>query len=162
MQKKILYIDMDGVVADFDKGIKSHIPDLDTTCGGDDYEARHQQVEKLCIEKPYIFLHLDPIPHAIEAVKSLMPHFDIYFLSTPMYCVPHSYMFKREWLELHFGELAEKRLILTHRKDLCKGDYLVDDRLKNGVLQFKGEHIHFATEKFPNWFIVHAYLWANK
>lgn len=158
MQKKILYIDMDGVVADFDKEIKKYAPDIDTS----DYETSSEKVYAICKKNPVIFYDLDPMPHAVEAVKSLWNHFDIYFLSTPMWQVSESYSNKREWIEKHFGELAEKRLILTHRKDLCIGDYLVDDRLRNGVDQFKGEHIHFGTEQFPNWFIVHAYLWANK
>jgi 5'-nucleotidase len=29
------------------------------------------------------------------------------------------------------------------------GDYLIDDRLKNGAGEFKGELIHFGTDKFP-------------
>ena len=32
-----------------------------------------------------------------------------------------------------------------------KGDILIDDRLHNGVKNFEGVHIHFGTEKFPNW-----------
>lgn len=38
------------------------------------------------------------------------------------------------------------------------GDFLVDDRLKNGASEFKGEHIHFGTEKYPNWEIIYDYL----
>ena len=52
----------------------------------------------------------------------------------------------------------QKRLILTHRKDLLIGDYLIDDRLKNGAGEFKGELIHFGTIKFPDWKTVLEYL----
>ena len=38
------------------------------------------------------------------------------------------------------------------------GDYLIDDRTVNCAAQFKGEHIHFGTEKFPNWKSVLEYL----
>ncbi len=65
---------------------------------------------------------------------------------------------KRIWIEKHFGLKAKKRLILTHRKDLNIGDYLIDDRLRNGASEFKGEHIHFATEKFPDWECTFEYL----
>jgi hypothetical protein len=34
----------------------------------------------------------------------------------------------------------------------------VDDRDKRGVKKFNGEHIHFATKKFPDWKIVLEYL----
>ncbi len=158
MQKKILYVDMDGVVADFDKAIKKLCPDVHTG----DYESSADKVYELCIANPDIFQQLDPIPNSIMAVLALFPHFDIYFLSTPMYQVPNSYRDKRIWLEKHFGNHAEKRLILTHRKDLNIGHYLVDDRLRNGVENFTGEHIHFGTKDFPDWPIVVQYLYSRK
>ena len=34
----------------------------------------------------------------------------------------------------------------------------IDDRTANGAGQFKGEHIHFGSEKFPDWNSVLAYL----
>ena len=56
------------------------------------------------------------------------------------------------------GDPAYKRLILTHNKQLNIGDYLIDDRTKNGAGEFTGEHIHFGTEKFPDWKSVLDYL----
>ena len=44
---------------------------------------------------------------------------------------------KRYWLEYYFGEMFHKKLITTHRKDLLVGDYLIDDRLKNGAMSLK-------------------------
>ncbi len=44
-----------------------------------------------------------------------------------------------------------KRLILTHHKNLNKGDYIIDDRTANGVDKFEGEHIHFGSEQYPDW-----------
>jgi hypothetical protein len=43
-------------------------------------------------------------------------------------------------------------------KDLNMGDYLVDDRDKNGALEFNGEFIHFGTRKFPDWKSVKTHL----
>lgn len=34
---------------------------------------------------------------------------------------------------------------------MIKGDYLIDDRLVNGVEKFEGELIHFGSEKFKGW-----------
>ena len=65
--------------------------------------------------------------------------------------LPESHMGKRIWLEKYFGKLANKKLILTHRKDLNIGKYLIDDRIKNGVDKFTGEHLHFGTDKYPDW-----------
>ena len=64
----------------------------------------------------------------------------------------------KEWIEKYFGDKLKKRLILTHRKDLLMGDYLIDDRTKNGADNFEGEHIHFGTEKFLRWDDVTSYL----
>jgi 5'-nucleotidase len=152
--KKILYLDMDGVIADFDKAIKSFNPDLHTSCNFPDPEARSAAVDKICEENPNIFHSLPPVEGAIEATKELFELFEVYFLSTAMWNVPESFTGKRIWLEKHFGELAKKRLILTHRKDLVVGDYLVDDRLKNGADKFSGKHIHFGTTVYPDWSIV--------
>ena len=56
------------------------------------------------------------------------------------------------------GKPAYKRLILTHHKNLNLGDYLVDDRTKNGADRFRGEHILFGSPQFPDWLAVTAYL----
>lgn len=144
--KKILYIDMDGVVADFEKGLSMLCPELDWNAPGN-----HEEVERLCTYHTGLFEDLDPIPHAIESVKLLFDYWDVYFLSTPMYCVPESYTAKRLWLETHFGEMAAKRLILTHRKDLAIGHVLIDDRTAHGAGDFAGRHIHFGQPGFDTW-----------
>lgn len=163
--KKILYLDLDGVLADFDKAIKKLDPKLETRDVTIDlnvklasYESRSKLVDELCEANPDIFHNLEPIDGAIEAVDELFELFDVYFLSTPMWNVPESFTGKRIWIHNHFGDKAKKRLVLTHRKDLAIGDILVDDRLKNGAGEFKGEHVWFATEKFPDWETTMNYL----
>lgn len=49
-------------------------------------------------------------------------------------------------------------MFITHRKDLLIGDFLIDDRLKNGAEDFKGELIRFGWDyenlkwnEYPNW-----------
>lgn len=156
--KKILYIDMDGVVANFDKAIKDICPELETSDRFENYEARSIEVDRVVSQNTDIFQNLEPIEGAIEAVNKLFELYEVYFLSTPMWDIPESFMGKRIWLGKNFGEKANRRLILTHRKDLAIGDYLVDDRLKNGAGQFKGEHIHFGTDRFPDWRTTLEYL----
>lgn len=153
-RKKILYLDMDGVVADFDKAIKTFCPDLHTA----NYDDTHRKVDEICETNSDIFHNLPPIKGAMEAVSKLFDLYDVYFLSTPMWNVPDSYTGKRIWIEKHFGTQATQRLILTHRKDLAIGDFLVDDRTKNGVSEFTGIHIHFGTEQFPDWDVTFDYL----
>jgi small multidrug resistance pump len=48
--------------------------------------------------------------------------------------------------------------MVSYFKNLNAGDYLIDDRTANGAGEFKGEHIHFLSEKFKNWNDVLNYL----
>ena len=57
---------------------------------------------------------------------------------------------------------AHKRLILTHRRDLNKRDFLIDDRTANGAGEFEGELLHFGTERFPDWDAVVKYLMRDE
>lgn len=149
---KILYIDMDNVLVDFPSGI-ARISDAER----EEFDGRLDEV-------PHIFSKMDPIDGAIEAYKTLSEHFDTYILSTSPWLNPSAWHDKIEWVHKYLGDVAHKRLILSHHKHLNKGDFLVDDRTANGVDKFEGEHIHFGTEKFPDWDAVLAYLMsvANK
>ncbi len=55
------------------------------------------------------------------------------------------------WVKQYLGDVAYKRLILTHHKDLNKGDYLIDDRTKHGASAFQGKLILFGSEQFSDW-----------
>jgi 5'(3')-deoxyribonucleotidase len=48
------------------------------------------------------------------------------------------------WIVEHFGELFKKKMAITHLKNMLIGDYLIDDRTKNGAGEFNGTHIHFG------------------
>jgi 5'(3')-deoxyribonucleotidase len=152
--KEILYIDMDGVVADFEKAISNHLPEWHDLSE----EEKGKQTDIVCGANPGFFENLDPIKDAIESIGLLKEYYDIYFLSAAMWNVPMSYTEKRIWIEKHFGTAFRKRLILTHRKDLNVGHYLIDDRTSHGAGDFKGVHIHFGTEKFPDWESVIKFL----
>lgn len=153
-EKKIMYIDLDGVVCDFDKAVVELCPDLINM----DVIDRAIKVEQLIQDTPLFFQNLPPFEGAVEAVRELFELYDVYFLSTPMWAIPESYSGKRIWIERYFGELSKKRLILTHRKDLVMGDFLIDDRMLHGVTQFAGRHIHFGSTEFPDWKTTFDYL----
>ena len=165
MKKKILYIDMDGVIADFDIALEVYDSEINNFNHQNDLiqaEIRSRKVDVICEKNDDFFYRIPIINGAIETINKLFEIFDVYFLSTPMWNVPQSYIGKRIWIEEHFGELASKRLILTHRKDLNIGEFLIDDRLCNGVENFKGTHIHFGTKDFPDWETTFRYLEKNK
>jgi 5'-nucleotidase len=144
--KKILYIDMDNVLVDF----KSALPRVP-----EEIKAKYDgHIDDI----PDIFKLMDPMPGAIEAYITLSERFDTYVLSTSPWENPSAWSDKLKWVKKHLGKPAYKRLILTHHKNLNTGHFLVDDRIKNGVDRFVGEHIHFGSEKFPDWKSVMAYL----
>ena len=144
--KKIVYIDMDNVLVDF----KSAFPKLSK----DDLEEYEDDKDDI----PGIFILMEPMPGAIESFKELIQHFDTYILSTAPWNNPSAWSDKLLWVKENLGELASRRLILTHHKNLNTGDYLIDDRTARGADKFAGEHIHFGTKKFPDWQSVMKYL----
>ena len=144
--KKILYVDMDNVLVDFKTGIE-RISEEDKKL----YEGRYDDV-------PGIFSLMDPMKDAIESYNKLSSHYDTYILSTSPWDNPTAWQDKILWVQKYLEKSAYKRLILSHHKNLNTGDYLIDDRLKNGADKFNGEHIHFGTERFPDWKSILNYL----
>jgi 5'(3')-deoxyribonucleotidase len=147
--RKLLYVDMDNVLVDFLSGVARIDPALARR-----YEGRLDEV-------PGIFALMEPLPGAVEGFQTLARHFDAYVLSTAPWENPSAWSDKLLWVKRHLGKSAYKRLVLTHHKDLNVGDFLVDDRTKNGVERFRGEHVHFGTERFPDWASVVDYLLAR-
>ena len=145
---KLLYIDLDGVVADFVSAMNTH-PKKEIS----PYDEHPDTI-------PHIFRDLKPINGAIKAVNQLLesPLYEVYILSTAPWNNPSAWTDKRLWLEDKFGDKINRRLILTHRKDLVKGDILIDDRPNNGAKYFDGEWIHFGSNSYPNWNSVLNYL----
>ena len=139
---KIIYIDLDGVIADFDKGKKEHpLGNITPYIGRPD-------------KLPGLYENLDPIEQSIESVNNLLYDFryDVYFLSTAPWDNPEAWTHKRLWIAKYFDEkLIKKRLILCHHKQFLLGDYLIDDRPFNGASEFRGKWIHFGSQEFPNW-----------
>ncbi|MBQ5710527.1 MAG: hypothetical protein IIV76_03830, partial [Alistipes sp.] len=136
---KRLYFDMDGVLVDFQSGLAQQ--DEKTLR---EYEGREDEI-------PGIFGVMKPIDGAIEAVHRLSKHYDCYILSTAPWRNPSAWSDKVAWVTKYLDDIFHKRIVITHCKHLCKGDYLIDDRSKHGVTEFEGEWIHFGSERFPNW-----------
>jgi 5'(3')-deoxyribonucleotidase len=149
-KQKIVYVDMDNVLVDFRYGI-SRLSEEDKIKYDGDYD-----------ECPGIFNLMRPMPEAIESYHLIARHFDTYILSTSPWENPSAWSDKIKWVQKYLGsdsgKPAYKRLILSHHKNLNMGDFLIDDRTANGADKFAGEHIHFGTDKFPDWKSVTDYL----
>lgn len=125
-----VFVDMDGVVVDFD----AHCKKWDIT--GD-------QVKK----KPGAYLEMHPIPGALAALKSLSGMgYEVWLATKPPTGISFAYADKAEWVFRHAPEL-KRRLILTHDKGLLGDvdDYLIDDRPhRANCVKFAGTLIHFG------------------
>jgi len=152
-KKKIVYIDMDGVIVDFGKAIN-------------DWFEKHPHLEERYKTHPDhiqgLFRIAPPIKGAIDAIKKLNDSgkYELFIATSAPWGNPQSLTDKRFWLEDYFDNIFHKRLFTTHRKDLLMGDYLIDDRLKNGELLRFGydwENDNKPNE-YPDWDSILDYL----
>ena len=144
---------MDNVLVDFQSGLDRIDEETKSR-----YRAKWSGGKDRLDEIPGLFGKMDPMPGAIEAVHKLAEEYDVFILSTAPWKNPSAWSDKVEWVTKYFDDVFHKRIIITHRKDLVEGDYLIDDRGKNGTSEFKGEWIQFGSEKFPDWDAVLNYL----
>ena len=149
--QKILYIDLDNTLVDFPSGI-NRLP----AHARAEFDGHYD-------DAPGIFALMDPLPGALEAYRVVAEHFDTYILSTAPWDNATAWHDKVRWVQTHLGlttgSVAYKRLILSHHKNLNRGDFLVDDRSANGAGEFEGEWLQFGPDAaFPSWEAVTEYL----
>lgn len=135
MKKPILLLDMDDVCACHnERWVESFFQKTGITLNSDEWTGWNlaeiypeDMIEPLysILKEPGFFRHLEPKEGCVEGIKTLLEHdFDIVFLTASP---PHAYQEKYEWLEEHLPFVPKPNLVLTHRKDLVHGDFLVDD-----------------------------------
>lgn len=144
-KRSVVFVDIDGVLANFDKYAKEHAssPDEDM--------KRH----------PLIYREMEPMPGAIAAVHALHEMgFDVRFVTKPPTGIPDAYAAKAEWIMKHFSHPENfwvRRLIITADKGILGNpeDFLVDDRPhKANCIEFGGNFMHFGAPVWPNWEII--------
>ncbi len=153
MEKKRLFFDMDNVLVDYKSGLKKIDEEIRNK-----YKAKGPDDKDRQDEIPGLFGTLEPLDGADKAVHKLAEVYDVFILSTAPWKNPSAWSDKVLWVTKYFDDVFHKRIILTHRKDLVEGDYLIDDSGNNGAKDFKGEWIQFGSEKFPDWDAVLNYL----
>lgn len=148
-KKQIVFVDMDGVLVNFQSGIDKLSEEDKIKYDGD------------LDEVPGIFSLMEPYEGAIESYEWLCENFDTYILSTAPWKNPSAWIDKLHWVQKHLPDLAYKRLILSHNKHLSNGDFLIDDRKANGAGEFPGKHIFFGSKgdkDFGDWKKVISYM----
>lgn len=127
-----VFVDMDGVIADFE-GMR------------DTFKMTSDQYKV----QPGAYLMIEPLPGALEAVRSLIgAGYDVFIATKPPTGIAFAYADKVTWILNYLPELKRK-IIVTHDKGLLgdSGDFLVDDRPhKANCTQFKGTLVTFDSK----------------
>jgi hypothetical protein len=142
-----IFVDMDGVWADFENGqIASGLPT-------DEYKLRQGA-----------YRHLDEIPGASEGIDFLLSlPVDVFIATKIPTHAPHAASEKLLWIQERKPQLLERAIITPH-KGLLGGklDYLIDDRPhKASCRDFEGTLMTFGPEgTYRNWDSICAYFLA--
>jgi len=136
MKKKIVFLDMDGVLANFKLGLgRPLVGSLERPNWEQDPPEMYNQ---------YFFRNLPVMAGAKEGVARLLANegIEVYIASKPtsenLWCASEKF----EWIKEHFPALL-KRMILVCDKSLLLGDYLIDDDHHTWGHKFNGEFLHF-------------------
>ena len=138
-QQKIVYFDMDGVLVDFLSGVDKEPKEIKAV-----FKNRLDEI-------PNVFSKMNPYTDMLQLAEDMYndERYDVYILSSPSSDNPSSWTDKFNWVQKYLP-MFKRRLILSHNKNLSIGDYLIDDRTKNGAGEFVGEHIHYGTSEYPD------------
>jgi 5'(3')-deoxyribonucleotidase len=133
---KIIFVDLDGVLADFDAAITS----------GPGFDPPEMFV-------PGFFRNLAVTPGSKEAIATLLanPNYEVYVGSKHTSKVTTCTSEKVEWVKEHFPALL-RNMVLCCDKKLLRGDILIDDDLERWGHVFVGTFIHFdRTNHAESW-----------
>ena len=136
MEKKIVYLDMDGPTADFDAMLSEK-----------SRKAGRGMDPPEMFEKGF-FLSLPVQLGAREAIRELLTYkgLELFIASKPSTKNLWSATEKYQWIDKWFPELLTK-IFLTCDKGHLSGDYLIDDDKHRWGDRFNGTFLHFRNEE---------------
>lgn len=142
------------------KNIRILIDMDETIC---DYSSKHAEGAAAGLKFPQsvpgFFLSLEPLEDAVDTVKWLAEHFDVWIATAPSVRNSHCYSEKRDWIDKYFGLDMVRKTIICPNKGLLLGDYLIDDKAEGfGQENFTGELLQFGSSAFPEWSAIRWYF----
>lgn len=136
MTGKRILVDMDGVLANWNLGVSQDLlrhgfdPEvLDLTRWDLGMDEPTRRIVRRAQATPGFYRWLQPIEGAVDGIHELerLGH-DVWICSTPDATNVTCASDKVEWVREFLGEAWVKRVNLTHRKSLVRGDFLIDDK----------------------------------
>ena len=154
MNKKLILLDQDGVLADFDAGFAAAwqqrygeaapiaTADRRHFYIRDDLPAQwHDRLHRL-YTAPGFFASLPAVPGAVAAARQLLAAgHDVRICTSPINDYQNCVTEKLHWVAEHLGEDWVARVILSKDKTWVRGDVLIDDKPEiSGSLQPVWQH----------------------
>ena len=160
-RNKVVLVDMDGVIADFELGFQQAFsrthPDLipvplDQRTKhyiGDDYIKYNPSITTSELVElffqPGFFRNLPVIEGAVQAVRMLEDNYTVFICTSPLRKYKNCVLEKFEWLEEHFGVDLTSKVVLTRDKTLVRGHVLIDDNPDiKGCMNPPWRHVLFS------------------
>ncbi|RBW67677.1 5' nucleotidase, NT5C type [Bacillus taeanensis] len=135
---KTLCIDMDSVICDLmSDWHKRYNSDYDDDLSFEKLKCWNSEkyVKPECgmkiydyLNEPGLFLHLNPLPNALEVLERLHHKYDLLIVTSS---VSTAFREKERWIEKHLPFIGKRNLIFSHRKNMICGDLLFDDAPHN-------------------------------
>lgn len=148
--KRVL-LDVDGVLADFvsaflivvgrETGVVAtpeQVTGFDICASLDLTREQASRVKRSIGSWPRFARDLTVYPGAIEGVAKLRSIADVYIVTSPWNSNPTWTHDREDWLMRHFG-IPHARVTHTSAKYLCRGDFLVDDKV-SAIEAWQAEH----------------------
>lgn len=136
-----LLVDMDGVIADFEKGFLDNFRKLysneiyvpldkrTTFYTKDQYPKKLHKKVKSIYQAPGFYRSLPVIPGSLEALLEIQNSGNEVFICTsPLSQYENCILEKYQWVDEKLGKDWVKKLIVTKDKTLIKAEFLIDDK----------------------------------
>lgn len=157
MNKKIILVDMDDVLADFEAKFLEdwkkkflnhpHIPLNNRKAFRieEDYPSELKKEVEGIFSAPGFFENLDKIPGGKEAlIKMQEIGHNVFICTSPISKYANCVLEKYRWVEKNLGYEWTKKIIMTKDKTLVFGDILIDDKPEHtGLKKPAWKHVLF-------------------
>ena len=107
------------------------------------FPEEHQEIIRQRLFSEGFFRHLPVMRDSVEVLRELNKKYELFIVSAATE-FPNSLKDKLEWLLEHFTFLSWKQLALCGDKRLIRGDYMIDDHVRN-LEHFMGRKYLFTT-----------------